>query len=88
VQFIRKEKLQIRDVTQELDALVTDGASRMAGRNSDMFSLFTNDVKNTTDRILIISHRLLHQESPYAKLLRISIVVPPIKTNIEISSSV
>jgi hypothetical protein len=64
--------LQIQDVAQKLDSLVTDGASRHSG----VSSLFTNDMKNTTDCDLIISHYFLHHESSYAKLLRMWDVVP------------
>jgi hypothetical protein len=38
--------------------------------------LFTNNMKNTTDRDLMISHCFLHHESSCAKLLRMANVVP------------
>jgi hypothetical protein len=46
--------LQILNVTQKLDGIVTEGAPRMTRRNSDVSSLLTNDVIKKTDRYQII----------------------------------
>jgi hypothetical protein len=62
---------------------MTDGAPR----NSGVSSLLTDDMKNTTDRDLIISHWFLHHENSCAKLLRMANGCSTIKTNIEWSSS-
>jgi hypothetical protein len=59
-------------MSQKLDALVMDGAPR----NRCMCSLLTNDMKNTTDRDLIISHFFLHHQSSCAKLFRMENVFP------------
>jgi hypothetical protein len=77
--FIRNEMQDILALIQKLDALVTDGASCMARRNSGVSYVFTNDVKNAMDRVLILSHSLIHQRSPCTKLPRKANVVPLVR---------
>jgi hypothetical protein len=55
---------------------VTDGASCVAGRKSEVSLLYTNDVKNAMHSVLILTHCLMHQRSPCAKLLRKANVLP------------
>jgi hypothetical protein len=41
--------------------LVTNGAPSTSRKNSDMSSLVTNDMKNTTEGYLIICHYMIHE---------------------------
>jgi hypothetical protein len=56
-----KKVLESKDIpVQNLAGLVTYGAPSLAGRNSGVSSLITNDGKNTTDSDFKIRHLLIH----------------------------
>jgi hypothetical protein len=47
---------------QKTAGLISDEAPSMAAGNSGVYSLITNDIKNTAARDLIICHSLTHQD--------------------------
>jgi hypothetical protein len=76
--FILKgqENAESLDVpTYEQAGLVTTGAPNMAKRNGCASPTVTDEMKNTSDRNLIIRHCLIHQENLCAKPLKMANVV-------------
>jgi hypothetical protein len=57
---------------QKLVGVVTDGTPSVAGKNSGLSSLVTEDVKNTTGRDLFVYHCLIHQENVSAKSVKVT----------------
>jgi hypothetical protein len=57
----------------ESSRLETDVAPSIAGKNSGVFSLLTEDMKDATDRYLIKSHLRIHHENFRDKFLKMKI---------------